>query len=236
MSSFLTEESARLLYAAGDAAHDFDHILRVTRLAVQIAEAEQADVEVVRLAALLHDLPPEATGTGGGTDDHHAEAARAAHHVDAAQRALALLQGSCLEVQQMENVAHCIRAHRFRDQSVQPQTLEARCLYDADKLDSMGAIGVARAVAYATHHGNRLWNEPVAAIEAQLAGNRPLPVGKEYTPVHEFVFKLQRLYGTLHTESARAMGRSRHETMAAFFAALDAELTPLQRASSDGSP
>jgi uncharacterized protein len=128
-------------------------------------------------------------------------------------------------------VAHCIRSHRFRDRSEPPQTLEAQCLYDADKLDSMGAIGVARAVAYAAHHGNRLWNAPVAEIEAGLRAGQPMAVGREYTPVHEFVFKLQQLYGTLHTATARALGQSRHATMAAFFAALDAELTPL-----DGPP
>lgn len=216
----LSETDVRTLYAVGDAAHDFDHVLRVTRMAVQIATAEGADVEVVRLAALFHDLPAEHAGD-------NEESVRAGHHFAAADRAVALLQDSGLERERVENVAHCIRAHRFRDASVQPQTIEARCLYDADKLDSMGAIGAARAVAYAAQHGARLWHTPAAQIEADLAAGLSLPVGAAYTPTHEFVYKLQRLYGTLHTESARALGRSRHATMAAFFAALDAELMPL---------
>lgn len=213
---------ARRLYAAGDAAHDFDHVLRVTLLAVQIAEREGADVEVVRLAALLHDLP----AASHSTEQAGAARARAGHHHAAADAAVALLQGAGIDPQRLENVAHCIRAHRFRDASVQPQTLEARCLYDADKLDAMGAIGVMRTVAWAAHHGARLWHTPVAQIEADLAAGHALPVGAAYTPAHEFVYKLQRLYGTLHTESARALGRSRHATMVAFFAALDAELAP----------
>ncbi len=221
----LSETDVHSLYAAGDAAHDFDHVLRVTRMAVQIATAESADVEVVRLAALLHDLPAD---SAAGND----ESARAGHHFAAADRAVALLRDSGLDPERVEHVAHCIRAHRFRDASVQPQTLEARCLYDADKLDSIGAIGVMRAVAYAAHHGARLWHTPAAQIEADLAAGLSLPVGAAYTPTHEFVYKLQRLYGTLHTESARALGRSRHATLAAFFAALDAELTPLADGSS----
>jgi uncharacterized protein len=224
MAEFLTDADARTLYAAGDAAHDFDHVLRVARLAVELAQAEGADVEVVRVAALLHDLPAD---DEDAEETVQGEEARASHHHSAAERAVALLAAWPLSAEQIANVAHCIRSHRFRDRSEPPQSLEARCLYDADKLDSMGAIGVARAIAFAAHHGNRLWSEPVAAIERGLAAGRALPVGEEYSPTHEFVFKLQRLHGTLHTARAREMGRTRHATMVAYFAALDAELTPL---------
>lgn len=211
MTDWLTLDEARALYVAGDAAHDFDHVARVTALAEHIALAEGADRTVVRLAALLHDLPV----TAQETDDQ-----RSAHHLRAAQRARALLAARGAPVDLAEQVAHCIEAHRFRDRSVRPNSLEARCLYDADKLDSIGAIGVARTFAYAGAHSSRLWTQPVAAI----GENDEPPAGADYTPVHEYVFKLRRLLDTLYTPTARAIGERRHVAMAVFFAEFDAEM------------
>jgi len=210
MDEFLSEKAARRLYDEGDAAHDFDHVLRVMRLAVRIAEAEGADVTVVRLAALLHDVPVEAQG-------------RAGHHLAAARFAGELLAARGLGTERTANVVHSIEAHRFRDRSIQPQTLEAKCLYDADKLDSIGAIGVGRAFAYAGSHGSRLWRE----TSEQAAAAVQAPAGAEYTPVHEYVHKLRRVLETLHTETAREIGRERHAFMQRFYARLDAEMLGL---------
>lgn len=208
-SAYLTESQARQLYQPGDAAHDFDHVQRVAHLAVQLARKEGADVEVVLLAALLHDVPV----------NHHASA-RTAHHHAAADFARQYLTQRGMALKRIENVVHCIAAHRFRDQSLQPQTLEAQCLYDADKLDSIGAIGVARAFAFAGAHGNRLWTEPYGATPPAEAK----PSGADYTPVHEFVYKLQRLLATLHTPTARQIGEERHAFMVTFYEQLDAEM------------
>lgn len=213
---YLTLAEARTLYARGDAAHDFDHVLRVLLLAERIARAEGADGTVVRLAALLHDVPvAEASEAGAAAGT----AQRPAHHLRAAEFARDLLLARGTPAAQVENVVHCIQAHRFRDRSVQPQTLEARCLYDADKLDSIGAIGVGRAFAYAGAHDHRLWTEPWRAAPPDEAQ----PHGVDYTPVHEYVYKLQRILATLHTETARQIGAERHAFMGAFFDQLDAE-------------
>jgi uncharacterized protein len=217
----LTVEEARALYAVGgggalDAAHDFDHVLRVAALAEQIARAEGADVDIVRLAALLHDLP---AAPGGDLPGAPGGDGRTSHHLAAAERARGLLAARGLQPERIEAVVHCIQAHRYRDRSVQPQTLEARCLYDADKLDAMGAIGVARACAFAGAHGSRLW-----VVGVDEAAALPAPQGRDYTPVHEYVFKLRRLLGTLHTPSARRIGEERHAFMVAFFERLDVEM------------
>jgi uncharacterized protein len=208
---YLTESEARALYTGDDRAHDFDHVLRVARTAIYLAGAEGADETVVRLAALLHDVPQ--------TIDHRRQMRRD-HHLAAADFARQLLTVRGLGAEKIANVVHCIEAHRFRDRSIQPVTLEARCLYDADKLDSMGAIGVARVFAYAGRHNNRLWTTPQAEIPLQTQK----PGGADYTPVHEFIYKLQQLSSTLHTATARRIGEQRHAFLCAFFEQLDKEV------------
>ena len=210
MNTWLTIEEARALYAAGDAAHDFDHVHRVATMAQRIAAAEGADLVTVWLAALLHDIPPPAS----------AGDLRLAHHLQAASYAQTLLTARGVPADRVAAVVHCIEVHRYREQSVTPRTLEARCLYDADKLDSIGAIGVARTFAYAGAHGSRLWTAPAAEIAATVAEQ----TAPDYTPVHEYVFKLCRLLDTLYTPTARAIGAARHAAMVAFFAQLDREM------------
>ena len=207
MPMLFDESEVQALYTAGDAAHDFDHVLRVTRLGERIAAAEGADVAVVVAAALLHDVPVAGAG-------------RKAHHLAAADFAGDFLASRGFSAGQVENVVHAIRAHRYRDQSIQPQTLEAKCLYDADKLDSIGAIGVGRAFAHAGSHGSRLWHQPAGEAPPDDAK----PAGPDYTPVHEFVYKLQRLLPTLYTETARSIGQGRHDFLCAFFERLDEEM------------
>lgn len=197
--------AARALYGGADAAHAFDHVMRVLALAEHIARAEGADLEIVRTATLLHDIARNEPD----------------HHLAGAERARALLQGYPLE--KVDAVCHAIAAHRFREGPA-PATLEARCLFDADKLDAMGAIGVARAVAYAAAHGQRLWTQALSEIEAATV---PPPVGMDYTPSHEYVYKLARLQDLMTTETARQIAAQRHQSMRAFFQQLDAEVLGL---------
>lgn len=204
----LTIEDARSLYESGGGGHDFDHVLRVLALALHIAAAEGADVEIVRTAALLHDVAESAD--------------RDRHHLLGAQRARELL--AAREPAFVDAVAHCIEAHRFRHDP-QPRTLEAQALSDADKLDAIGAIGIGRAFAYAGEHGAALWREPLDAIEAGGGDARTAParLGAHYTPVHEFVYKLNRIPDRLYTAAARAIAAERQAFMRAFFERLDAE-------------
>ncbi|MCB9140058.1 MAG: HD domain-containing protein [Caldilineaceae bacterium] len=207
----LSQSEARKLYTQGDAAHDFDHVLRVARLAEAIALAEGADVSIVRTAAYLHDVPVQ---------HQNGRMVRSAHHLAAADFARELLTARGVGNKTVDAVVHSIEAHRFRDQSITPRTLEAQCLYDADKLDSMGAIGIARAFAFAGAHDSRLWTESWSDAPADDAQ----PAGAEYTPVHEYVYKLSRLQATLYTATARRMGEARHAFMRTFFDRLDNEM------------
>lgn len=224
----LTDDEARTLYQTGDSAHDFDHVLRVARMAETLARAEDANVEIVRLAALLHDVPVPPDHVPASSDivsQNTDKSVRMSHHLIAAHFAYDFLLQRGMSVAVADQVKAAIESHRFRDRSRPPQTLEAKCLYDADKLDAMGAIGVARAFAYAGSHANRLYARTSAAIEQGIAAGAPEPQGSEYTPVHEYVYKLQRLLDTLYTSTARKIGMERHAFMLAFFSQLEGEMT-----------
>lgn len=193
-------DEARALYQGADSAHAFDHVLRVLALAEYIGREEGADLEIVRTATLLHDIARLESD----------------HHLVGAERARRLLAGQ--PAAHIDAVCHAIAAHRFRHGPA-PATLEARCLFDADKLDAIGAIGVARAVAYSATHGQRLWSQPLAAIDPAS----PPPADGSYTPSHEFVYKLARLQEMLTTATARRIAAGRHQVMLAFFQRLDDE-------------
>jgi uncharacterized protein len=203
----ITVEQARQYYEGADAVHDFDHVLRVLALAERLAQEENADLEIVRTATLLHDV---ARGPGDRMAADHALAG--------AEIARELLAGH--PVEKVEAVAHAIAAHRFRTGPA-PQTLEAQVLHDADKLDAIGAIGVARAFAFGGLEGQRLWAQvPSGYRESQATRH-------EHTPVHEFQIKLSKIRDRLLTSSARKLAEQRHVFMVAFFEQLDREVRGL---------
>jgi uncharacterized protein len=117
----------------------------------------------------------------------------------------------------IEAVLHCIRAHRFRGGEA-PQSLEARILFDCDKLDVTGAIGVLRTVAYAALAGQPLTAE-VSDSFRQTGQKQP---GEPHTPYHEFLFKLSTV--RFHTPAARAIAGRRRRYMARFFERLSQEV------------
>ena len=196
-------EEARQYYTDSDAAHDFDHVLRVLTLAERIGQAEGAAMEIVRTATLLHDVARAEEERSG-----------ACHAKAGAERARQILAGHPAD--KVESVAQAIASHRFRDQVI-PQTLEAKVLYDADKLDAIGAIGIARAYALAGRRGQHLWAETPAGSLGESQST-------DYTPVHEFIFKLSRLKEALFTTTARQIAKDRHRYMVEFFARLEAEV------------
>src|SRR5512137_3084466 len=146
----LTLEQARDWYQNTDAVHDFSHIERVYRMAERLAQTEGADLEIVRAAALLHD----ADGTTPGSDS------RLEHHLRSAEIAARVLQDEGWPADRIKAVQHCIRAHRYRDDREPPATIEAKCLFDADKLDVLGAIGAVRVTVYAALAGTPFYAEP----------------------------------------------------------------------------
>ena len=201
-------DRARTLYAETDSAHDFDHVRRVLALVRRIGPAEGADMRLLEAATLLHDIA-RADEVENGADHARVGAERA--------RAIVLQWG--YTPAEAEAIAGIIAAHRFRNESP-PRTVEEKVLYDADKLDAIGAIGVGRAFAYAGRTGQRLWSPVPAGARA----TQPVDPAT-HSPAIEFAVKLSHLAGSLHTKPARVIARERHAFMVAFFERLEAEVT-----------
>jgi len=191
---------------AADAAHDLAHVKRVAKVAEEIARAEGGRLEIVLPAAWLHDLVT--------VPKDHPDRRRASRM--SAEAATAFLVECGYPLQLLASIAHAIEAHSF-SAAIEPQTLEARIVQDADRLDALGAIGIARCFATSGALGREFYdcNDPMAM-------NRPLDDSK-YALDH-FETKLFRIAETLKTESGRAMGRRRVEFMRAFVRELESEI------------
>jgi uncharacterized protein len=205
-----TIEQARTWYTDPDPVHDFDHILRVYRMAERLAKAEGADLEIVRAAALLHDAE------GSNPSD---QAKRATHQHASAEFAAEVLSAEGWDAQRIAAVQHCIRAHRFRDTTEPPQTLEAQVLFDADKLDAIGAVGIARVIAYSVRVENPFYAPP----SEKFLNTGDKEPGELHTSYHEHLYKLGKIKDRIYTQTGKAIANDRHCYLDEFFKRLIAE-------------
>jgi uncharacterized protein len=184
-------------YLAGESSgHDPSHACRVRDLAVRIAAAIGADTEVVEAAALLHDMG-HATG-------------RAEHAQRGALAAADILSQSEFPPAKIAAVVACIEHHHWqlgRAGDPADPTLEYQALADADRLDALGAIGIARAFAFGGAHNRPMW-APAADSAA------PAPYGA--SSIHHFYDKLLRLPGDMYTEPGRKLACRRAAVMEEF--------------------
>ncbi|MCQ2397323.1 MAG: HD domain-containing protein [Lentisphaeria bacterium] len=214
LSADLTPYEKIVAYAQGcletDAScHDWDHTLRVLKSALDLGRIEGTDESVVTVAAILHDIARPVEMRDHGRSDHAFIGAQMAYDYLAAE-------GVRDDVWR-RHVADCIRTHRYRSRTGEaPATVEAKVLFDADKLDSLGAIGLARAFHFAGKTGARVHN----SAEEALAGES---YGREDSAYREYLVKLKYLPEAMLTKAGRETARARHEFMKRFFDELDAE-------------
>jgi uncharacterized protein len=205
----ITLEQARDWYKDSDPVHDFSHIERVYRMSERLALAEGADLEIVHAAALLHD----ADGTTPGS------AERLEHHLRSARFAGEVLRAEGWPEERIAAVQHCVRAHRYRDDREPPATIEAKCIFDADKLDVLGAIGAVRTVVYAALAGTPFYTQPSQQF---IETGKEVP-GELHSGYHEYLFKLQNVEKRLYTATARQLAHARSQYLKEFFDQLIAE-------------
>lgn len=170
-------------------AHGFDHTLRVVRLCERIGAREGADMAILIPAALFHDIArPLEDETG------------VPHEEEGARMAESYLRSVRYPEECIPGIVHAIRAHRYSS-GIAPGTLEARVLSDADNLDAMGAVGIARTFMQSGEQGRDI---------ADATGH--------------FHDKLLNLRDRMYTETARKIAEERHAFLVAFLDTLDDEM------------
>ena len=181
--------------------HDWFHTLRVFRTATRIAEAEGADIVTVQLAALLHDVDDRKLSPETYAEQKNARVFLAENGVEES-----VICEICRIISEVSFVG---------SDSVVPSTLEGKCVQDADRLDAIGAIGIARAFAYGGNH-NRLMYHPDIAPNPSMSKEEY--VKSNSTTVNHFYEKLFKLTDMMNTDTAKQIAKERDEYMKAFIA------------------
>lgn len=189
-------EFVKKIFENDYSGHDYFHSFRVYKMATHIASREQADITIVRLAALLHDvddikLSPE-------TSEHKGKAVN-------------FLRTHNVNEEYIRRICNIISETSFSGtDSVVPNTIEGKCVQDADRLDAMGAIGIARAFAYGGNH-NRVMYDPNIAPRLNMSEEEY----RDYvsTTINHFYEKLLLLGDLMNTFTAKKIAERREKYM-----------------------
>ncbi|MCD1294708.1 metal-dependent phosphohydrolase [Methanocella sp. CWC-04] len=193
-------------------SHDFSHVERVYRLAERIATEEGADLFIVRMAALLHDI--------GRAEEKRANCREEDIHDELSVKlSKPFLDDLGLDDMTKDAIIHAIATHRHR-RGGSPQTLEARCLFDADKLDSLGAVGIARSYLWLGEHGRSVYYPDEEWIHIDPKNNSP----EIDSTQREWHIKLRHLKDKMYTDTGKAIAVERHERMARIIEEIEKEV------------
>lgn len=191
-----TKDYVKEVFEKEFSGHDFFHTERVFNLASRLAIEEKANLEIVQLAALLHDV-----------DDYKLSKDTYQNK----DRARSFLKENDVEDSMIEWIVQIIDEVSFKgSDSSAPSTIEGMCVQDADRLDAIGAIGIARCFTFGGHH-NRVLYEP--NIQPNLNMDENTYRNHVSTTLNHFYEKLFLLKDMMNTESAKKMAKKRHQIM-----------------------
>ncbi len=200
-------------------AHNMAHVMRVFDLCLLLAKTEtKVTLDILKTAALLHDIAKvkEDRDNSGNTD----------HAILGAEMAEKILKKIGYD-NNIEQVKHCISTHRFRSDN-KPDTIEAKILFDADKLDIIGAIGIARSYMIAGQYRQSMYSNTLIDeyIQENLVGRKMSGRIKDvskHAPNIEFETKLKYIPKKLFTKKGRQIAQKRIEFMKNYFKQLKKE-------------
>jgi len=179
--------------------HDFFHTLRVYNMAMKIAQKESADLTIVGLSALLHDV-----------DDRKLSPATSKNK----DNAVGFLTENGVENGTIQLIVKIIDEIAYQgSDSVVPSTIEGKCVQDADRLDAIGAVGIGRAFAYGGSH-NRYMHHPDIKPNVNMSGEEYRKSNS--TTINHFYEKLFNLADMMNTDTAKEMAKGREEYMKTF--------------------
>jgi len=200
------KKEAQKFFRNARGSHDWDHTERVLQLCLRIGKKEGADLGILKIAAVLHDIGREEEDNSNG---------KVCHDERGAELAGKILERQGFSADVIDRITHCIQTHRFR-RNRRPESLEAKILFDADKLDSIGAVGIGRAFLFAGEVGARLHDPDIIV-------GRTKPYSREDTAYREFLVKLSKIQSRMFTREGRRIAGERHRFMVEFFARLNRE-------------
>jgi uncharacterized protein len=196
-----------------DSGHDMHHLWRVQRLGTRIAEAEAADSRVVGVAALVHDL-------------HRVRGEGFTHPEETIPEIREILADAGVPEALVDPVCHCVAVHEeysFEDDPRTAETIEAEVLQDADNLDAIGAVGVARTFQFGGAHGNLMWDPERPLPGDDDAYEKDDHEDEQASTYHHIHSKLLRLHENMNTETGREIAAERHAFLEAFAERFEAE-------------
>ena len=212
-------EIADSYYSKHDWAHGRSHIERVLKMAIEIGKQERADLEIVELAAILHDIFQNR--------EAHASIEGFRHETEGSKEVRKILAKLGLADRTVDAVCHCIESHRKRSGRTEPQTIEAKCLFDADKLDCIGAIGTIRSAFVSFDHKQEFYKE-VDDIEAYRRRNIRQDGTIIDSALHssnlEYELSLKAVANRMYTETGRRLAKERAAFMDEFYDRLGKEM------------
>ncbi|HPR40539.1 MAG TPA: HD domain-containing protein [Oscillospiraceae bacterium] len=190
-----------MLTCMDDSAHDKDHVYRVLYVALDIAGYESSlDYDVLICACLLHDI---------GRREQF-ENPQLCHAAVGAEKAYAFLVSKGFEPEYAEKVKACIKTHRFRSDSP-PQSIEAKILFDADKIDVTGTLGIARTIFYKGQLSEPLYSLLPDGQVSDGSGDTSPSFFQEYK------YKLENLYTRFYTNRGAEIAAERRASAKAFY-------------------
>lgn len=176
--------------------HDYFHTFRVYKMAARIAEQENANLMIVQLAALLHDV-----------DDVKLSPETYANK----DKAVNFLRKHGISEKTIKTICNIIGEVSFRGtDSVTPETIEGMCVQDADRLDAIGAVGIARTFAYGGSH-NRIIHDP--DVKPTVNMNADKYQSHISTSINHFYEKLFKLKDLMNTDTAKKIAEQRENYM-----------------------
>jgi len=199
------ESEAKTYFQDLGPSHDWSHVERVLKTAIEIGKKEKANLDIVKIATYLHDIGRKSLKEGNCD-----------HALEGAKMAKAILKKYDFSKDQVENICHSIETHRFRSDRI-PKTIEASCLHDADKLDVLGALGIARSYIYLGET-----KDCVIYLKAKI--NSKPQMKRTNSVQEEYEFKYKHLPEQMTTRTGKKIAKERLRYMKSFLDRLEKEV------------